>query len=196
MKENNLKNIKTMGYGIIKYEDLPDFKYEDKKLDLSGIHWAEMRKFSDIAKNHCGPTFITNLAIYFESKGYTGLLIDGDVRKTFEHVHKMTGNGPVVMTARTAKKYFAQRGYKLKYSIVDSFEEIKEAIDQGKPLSLLVMEHLFSWHWVMGVGYLDSDKYDFVRIINAWEDTPERFYLVNQGAVFMSARKYEILGKI
>lgn len=195
MNDKNIKSIRKMSYGIIREEDLPNFKYDDKKLEMAGIHWAEMDKFSDIAKNHCGPTFITNLAIYFESQGYKGLLIDNDVRKTFEHIHKMTGNGPVVMTAGTAKRYFAQRGYILKSNQVDSFEEIKEAIDHGMPVSLLIVESLFSWHWVMGVGYLDSDEYDFVRIINAWEDTNERFYLVNKSSLFFASRKYQIIGK-
>lgn len=196
MKNEYIKNTRKMSYGIIREEDLPDFEYIDKKLDLKGVHWAEMDKFRDIAKNHCGPTFITNLAIYFDSQGYEGLLIDNDVRKTFEHIHKMTGNGPVVITAWAAKRYFAQRGYRLKSNQVDSFKEITEAIDQGMPLSLLIMENLLNWHWVMGVGYLDSDHYDFVRIIDAWEDTDQRFYLVNQSSLFIAARKYQIVGRI
>lgn len=193
MKDKFSQFLRKKSYGIIDKDELPDFKYNDVKLDTTGIHWAVMDEFSDIAKNHCGPTFITNLAIYFQSKGYKNLLIDGDIKKTFEHIHKMTGNGPVITTARTAQKYFAQRGYKLSYRNVGSFEEIKKAINGQMPLSLLIMQSLFEWHWVMGIGYLDSKDYDFVRIINAWDDTDDRFYLINKGAVFISAKEYQII---
>ena len=196
MNNDYINTLRKKNYGIVSKKELPDFKYEDKKLDTKDIHWAIMDDFSDLAKNHCAPTFITNLAIYFQAKGYENLLIDNDIKKTFTHIHKMTGNGPVITTARTAKKYFFQRGYRLKYETVKSFSEIKKAIDDNMPISLLIMKSIFSWHWVMGIGYLDSKDYDFVRIINAWDDTDERYYLINEGALFISAKKYQIVGEI
>lgn len=196
MKKDYIKNLRKKSYGIISKSELPNFKYTDKKLDTKGKHWAVMDEFRGFAKNHCGPTFITNLAVYFHSNGYENLLIENDIKKTFTHIHKMTGNGPVITTARTAKKYFFERGYKLNYSSVKSFEEIKKAIDDHMPISLLIMDSIFAWHWVMGIGYLDSKDYDFVRIINAWDDTDERFYLINEGALFISAKKYQIIGEV
>jgi len=193
---NDIKlDLKTSSYGFIKADDLPSLDYQSNKLKYGKITWAQMHSFNDIAKNHCGATLITNLCIFFESQGYQGLLIDGSIRKTFEHIHSIIGNGPIITTARTAKRYFAKKGYELSYKMIYNFGQIKDAIDDNMPVSMLLAEKIFEWHWVLAVGYLKSDKLEFVRIINAWEDTDQRFYLINHKSNFFSAVKYSIKRK-
>lgn len=193
---NNKKlDLKTSSYGFIKASDVPDLDYKSNKLKYDKITWAEMSSFNDIAKNHCGATLITNLCIFYDSQGYEGLLIDGSIRKTFEHIHGIIGNGPVIATARTAKRYFSKKGYDLIYKSIYNFNQIKDAIDKNMPVAMLLAEKIFEWHWVLGVGYLKSDKVEFVRIINAWEDTDQRFYLINHKSNFFSAVRYDIKRK-
>lgn len=191
--KRKIENLKTMKYGIIKKDDLSiDFTGE-MKIEYDNINWAEMKNFDSFAKNHCAATFITNLCIFFENQGNDGLLIDNDIEKTFRHIHSKIGNGPIVTVTSKAKKYFKSKGYDLRYRSVVNSKEIKDAIINNHPLGILLAEAVFSWHWVLGVGYLEIDNLEFLRIINAWEDTDDRYYLLNNKALFFSAKEYFLI---
>lgn len=185
-------NQNTMAYGIIKGQDIDFNNLRQKNIDYKIDKWAQMRDYNDFAKNHCGATFIVNLAIFFESQGYKNLLINDSIDQTFKFVHEKIGNGPIVFVAPKARWYFSTRGYKLKYRFIDSFKLAKEAIDRGKPLGILLAQSPISWHWVLGLGYLENKKLQFFRVINAWENTDNRYYLVNNKARFFSAKEYYI----
>ena len=192
MKKNNI-DFKTSSYGFIDGSQLPcDDYYMNQRLDYKDIEWAVMYKFNDIANNHCAATLITNLCIYFQKQGYSGLLIDNSIRKTFEYIHQVVGNGPVFTTAKAAKRYFAKCGYLLNYRMIYNYESIKEAIDLGMPIGILLAEKPFEWHWVLGVGYLESSDKKFIWIINAWQNSDDSLYMLNHGSKFISAVKYSV----
>ncbi|NLW52331.1 MAG: hypothetical protein GXY87_03075 [Tissierellia bacterium] len=190
--KNKLKNLKTMKYGIIKGEDLDLDLTGEMKINYSNINWAQMKNYNSFAKNHCGATFITNLCIFFENQGFDGLLIDNDVDKTFKYIHSKIGNGPIVTVASKAKRYFKSRGYDLGYKSVINSKEIKSSIEKNHPLGILLAQSPIEWHWVLGVGYVEFDGLEFFRIINAWEDTDDRWYVLNNKAVYFSAKEYYI----
>lgn len=184
------KDIKTMNYGIIRQGDLPGLDFEENIIDYKGLNFAEMKNFNSFAKNHCGATFVTNLAAFFEHKGYDGLLVNGSLEETFKLVHSKIGNGPIMFVAPKARAYFKSRGYDLKYRSLWGFKEAKDAIKRGNPLAILLAENPISWHWVMGLGTLETGKSQLFRVMNAWENTGDRYYLVNNRALFFSAKEY------
>lgn len=187
------RDLKTMNYGIIQDRLLPDISYRQEKINYDGIDFAEMRYFNSFPKNHCACTFITNLIAFFEHQGYKGLLVDNSLEKTFEIVHKKVGNGPIMLLAPKARAYFKSKGYDLRYRSLWGFEEAKSAIKRGNPVSILLAENPISWHWVMGIGTLEAQDLQIFRLINGWENTPNRYYLVNNKALFFSATEYYIV---
>lgn len=189
--EKNIKQAKRP-YQIIKREDLPKESFKEVRLPYPKMDWAVMHHFNDIAKNHCGPTFITNLALYFHSQGYVKLLIEGSKEKSFQHLHDQMGNGPIFFTAKKARRYFQSRGYNLNFKNVDKISDLKTSIDQSRPLSLLIYNSLFEWHWVLCVGYLSNENTTYARIINAWDNSDERFYPLNKKSRWFSATAFWI----
>lgn len=199
IKEKMLSGITAYSdgdYGFIDWDDMPSGKYEwDIVPNAISTDWATTSEFSSIAKNHCGATAVTNLALYFANCGYSKLKKDS-VYDTFVAVHGIVGNGPVLTIAESAKKYFSMCGYKLSYGSAPTFDGIKGAIRDGKPCGILLANAILDWHWVICVGYRDYTPEGagggYMRIVDGWNDTTLRFYLCSSGSEWISSTSYEI----
>lgn len=181
------------GYGFIEWDDMPSGSYTSSIIkNAISTDWAITKEFSDIAQNHCGATAVTNFALYFANCGYSNLKINS-VYDTFVAVHGIVGNGPVMTIADKAKTYFSNRGYTLNTSSVKLFSGIKTAVKNHRPCGILLANGIVDWHWVICVGYRCYDSGDnYMRIVNGWEDTTERFYLIHSGSMWWSATEYWI----
>jgi hypothetical protein len=148
-------------------------------------------EYSDIASNHCGATAVTNLALYFVERGESDLLYNGDKDDTFEAVHDIVGNGPVMTIAGSASEYFDDQGVSLNYSSVGTTSSYKTAIDNNRPVGLLLAEGIVSWHWILGVGYRNYTSGSmYFRIVDGWYDNMDSYYLPHSGSLWMSATQY------
>lgn len=81
--------------------------------------------------------------------------------------------------------HFAQRGS-------SNFTGIKTAIGKDRPCGILLADGLISWHWIMSVGYREysnSSGY-YMRIMDGWYDTVDRYYKLNTGSTWISATEY------
>lgn len=178
-------------FGFININNMPGGSYKYSDLPFEGIDWATTGPYSDIARDHCGAVFVTNLAIYFANRGFDNLLIDNDRYKTFREIHKIIGNGPVAVVACKARKYFSSRGYSLKYRKVCSFNGIQASILNNRPLGILLTNNIASWHWVMAIGWRRYDSEGkYLRIVDGWNNTSDRFYKINSNSILWSATEY------
>ena len=178
-------------YGFIDLGDMPSGKYtSDTILYATSTDWAIMDEFNSIADNHCGATAVTNIALYYAKRGYSKLKINSRL-DTFKAVHKIVGNGPVMTIAGSAKEYFSDRGYTLKYSSVGDFSGIKSATTSDRPCGILLADGLFSWHWILSVGWREyTNGGNYLRIMDGWYDTVDRYYKINSGSLWISATEY------
>ena len=182
------------GYGFYDWGQMPSGNYESRTISgASSTDWITTGEVSDLAKNHCGATSVTNIALYFNNRGYSKLKINGDKCETFKKVHAIVGNGPVMTIAGDTKTYFSNRGYELKYSSVNSFDGIKNSVRNDRITGILLANGIVDWHWVLGVGYREYSSGDkFIRIVNGWNNTIDRFYKPGSGSLWISATEYWI----
>lgn len=183
-------------YGFIDWEDMPSGTYDwDIIPNAVSTDWATTSEFTSIAKDHCGATAVTNLALYFANCGYSDLKKDS-VYDTFVAVHDIVGNGPVMTIAGSAKKYFSRCGYNLSYRSVGNFDSVKGEIGKGRPCGILLANAILDWHWVICVGYRDYTPTEtgegYMRIVDGWNDTTERFYLCSSGSEWISSTSYNV----
>lgn len=177
-------------YGFIDWNQMPSGSYYSDDIPYGGIDWITTSEVSDIAKNHCGATAVTNLSLYFANRGYTKLKRATN-RDTFIAVHDVVGNGPKMTIADDAKEYFSDCGYTLYYHTSKNFDNIKAATSKDRPCGILLVDGIVSWHWILSVGYRDYTSGDhYVRIVDGWNDTADRFYKLNNGSLWISATQY------
>lgn len=182
-------------YNFIEKENMPKDNYISNTITrVKSVDWITTGYTYDLADNHCGATAVVNLALYFDKLGYNKLKINNSKMDTFKSVYKIVGDGPVLTIYRGARKYFRERGYKLCKSKIDSFNEIKNAIDNNYIVGILLSNGILDWHWVLAIGYREYENGDiYMRIINGWDNTADIFYKINSGAFWFSATKYYIL---
>lgn len=180
-------------YGFIEHLDLSKENFKEGELSsLSGIRWAKTGDFNKFAKNHCAAVLVTNLALYYEKIGYVRL-IENNLQNTFKSIHKQVGNGPKLFIAKDAKIYFHQRGYKLRTNTFRSFNAIKKSTGQNHPLGLLLTAGLFEWHWVMVVGWLETDSgLKYLKIVSGWDSKNIWYYKLGSGSHLWAATTYSI----
>lgn len=190
--ESEISMCSDGDYGFIDWGDMPSGTYSYDIINkAASTDWATTGEFDSIAKNHCGATAVTNLALYYANRGYSDLKINSSVYDTFVAVHKIVGNGPVMTIAGQTKEYFSDRGYTLKYSSANTFSEIKMAIKSDHPCGILLANGIVDWHWIICVGYRAYDSgNNYMRIVDGWHDTTLKFYLCNSGSAWVSATQY------
>ncbi len=182
---------KKKAYGFMDEKDLPKGPFKGQ--DLVNCDWDITSNHNDIAKNHCGAVLVNNLAIYFENIGYRDLMVNKNKRETFVEIHKIVGNGPVLYLDKKIKLFFSIRGYKIKSERISSFEQIQKAISNKEPLSLLLMSNPLDWHWVMVVGCRKySSGQEYLRILDGWNNTYNKFYKLNHGSYCILKTGYKI----
>lgn len=181
-------------YGFYDKSAMPKGDYKDVIIDSAdSMDWLTTYEVSDMAKNHCGAVAATNISLYYDKRGYEGLKILNSKLETFKSLHSIIGNGPVMSLSKGLRKYFASRGYRLSYGNLGSLKEIKQAVDKGRIVGALLAKNLFNWHWVLIVGYREySDGTTFVRLINGWDKTIDKFYSLHSGSIWISANEYWI----
>ena len=185
--------MKNNQYNFLKLSDLPKGNVIKDELSYPrDIIWAKTSQFNDLAKNHCGAIFVTNLALYYTKMGYDHLRIN-NTEDTFNAVHSIVGNGPKMFLAKRSKLYFSQRGYTLKYSTLRSRESIKKSIAENKPVAFLLGAGIFEWHWVMAVGWVEYDSGEFyIKIVTGWDSKVLKYYKLGSGSCWLSATSYTI----
>jgi hypothetical protein len=153
--------------------------------------WAITSSYSSYAKNHCGATAATNIALYLANSSPSLLINNKD--ETFKAVHGVVGNGPLMTIANGLKKYAKNQEVTLKYSGASGKSGVTKAIDDEKPVGMLLSNGLLSWHWVVVVGYVKYSNDDiYYRIVNGWDDTSEKYYKPGKGSRVMATTKYWI----
>lgn len=188
-------------YGFIDSGDMPDGAYAFGGLSCEGIRWAVTSDFSGLATNHCGAVAVTNLALYFAGSGCRNLaggdLCGGekgrDRSSLFCAVHKIVGNGPKITIAGGAKRYFADKGYRLCTKKVKNFAALKAAVNQGHPCAVLLMADWMEWHWALAVGWREyAAGGQYIRLMDGWNRDTDCFYRPGKGARWIAATEYWI----
>lgn len=183
-------------YGLMREADLTEPIIDLEDLHLGQNTWAFADAYQDEAKDHCGALLITNLALFFSRQGHSNLLVNDHVDGTFHEVHGLVGDGPVPMTAGKARKYFSDRGYHLKTRPVMTFRRLRRAIDQGRPVGILLMESWNRWHWVLAVGYRKTaEGGKFIHVVDGWHARGTQYYQVHKGSFWWSATEYDLSEK-
>ena len=184
-------------YNFINWNNMPSGRYQFNNLanigiSSSNITWAIMSDYNNIANNHCGAVCVTNMAQYFKSEGYS--CTESSLLNTFVKVHSYVGNGPVMDITSGASSYFSYKGYTLSSSGVSTFALLKSAISSDKPVGMLLLDSPSSWHWVLAVGYREylSDSSQYARIVDGWNNTCNKFYKINDGALWFFGKSYRI----
>ncbi len=192
MMKNNITTRGDGDYGFIDWGSMPSGSYSSKTItNASSTSWITTSDTSHLADNHCGATASTNIALYYANRGYSNLKINNSKIDTFKAVHKIIGNGPVMMIAGGTKQYFQDRGYSLSSSSVSDFSGIKSAADNNQIQGILLADGIVSWHWILAVGYRQYNSGgNYMRIVNGWDNTIDVFYKINSGSAWISATKY------
>lgn len=189
------KSILDPEYGFLNPGEMPTASFTHDLIQKAGsIDWAVMRDYSDFAEDHCAATTITNVALYYAENGYDDLLIDGSKDRTFEEVYEIFGKGPILSLTANAQLFFSNLGYDLKHESVNNAIDIREVTEENHPFCLMVGGLTIEWHWIVGVGwrqYTESKDF-YVRLVNNWDDTINKFYKINSGAQWLTADVYWI----
>jgi len=189
-KDNRVSLMSVGGYGFIDLANMSSESYVSDSIPFDGTDWAITGDYS-YAENHCGATCVTNLALYYAQRGYSNLKQNSSKHDTFKAVYDIVGPGPVMTIAGNAKKYFKNQGYTLDYSSVGNFSGIKSAISNDRPLGILLCNGIIDWHWILCVGYREySNGGNYMRIVNGWNNTANKFYKINSGSLWISATEY------
>jgi len=151
-------------------EELPNGLSLSGNLPDLDLEWATTYEFKGRAKDHCGTICAVNLALWLlrQYKPHKEMLF-----RLFYHYIK---KGPTLST-RGLKKAFKTIGFPLQRQRIKSYEQLKIAINQGKPVCILLSTQGFHWHWVMAVGWREFPNGErYLRIVDNWRPTSERYY--------------------
>lgn len=180
-------------YGFVRQDQLPAGAFVGNC--LSGIErkWAVTGDFMDLARNHCGATVVTNLALYFADHGCPRLR-QGDDRATFQAVHRFAGDGPISFLAPRAVRYFRSCGVSLKTTPVWNRFAYQREIALGHPCIFLLVNAPYSGHFVIGVGWRQyADGSFWIQIQDSWHRDAHRWFHLLHGAVPMSLFSCQIM---
>lgn len=178
--------------------DMPGGAHTDFCIPFENTLWLATKDLKDKnARNLCGAAAAANLAAYFINCGYSALKA-GSIEQTYREVHSIVGNGPKMTIARGAVKYFAKCGHDLHFKTDRSISKksrinfVKNAVSLGRPCGILLADKLFSWHWVLAVGYREYTDGVYLRIVDGWSNNASRFYKPGYGSVWISTTEYWI----
>lgn len=185
-------------YGFLSLSQLPHDTYTPGTIPYCNLEWMTTSDFAgkkdnngNLIKDHCGSVAVSNLALYFGTRGYTNLLKSNNF-ETFKAVHSYVGNGPVLSITDKAKKYFKDCGYTLNSAPNDSLSSVITAIDNGRPCGFLLENSLFNWHWILVVGYRigNTSGKTYCTIVDGWNKKANRYYRLNEGSSWISSSEY------
>ena len=117
------------------------------------------------------------------------------MKKKVIAVHGVVGNGPVYNFDNPIIAYAYNQNVSLQCSAVSSFTDIKSSINNNTPCTMLLMNSLLNWHWMLAIGwrtYPSDGSLQYVRVVDGWYDTTNRYYKWNDSATFYSGRKHTL----
>lgn len=173
-----MRFVTIRSYGFQEEENLPS-PLTGADLPLPSLSWLTTGEFSQDAKNHCASIMVSNLLLLL-----TAQRRESPSEKThseiFSIVYPYVGNGPVMFTAE--KVHRAGREFHIEVESESlsvgekGFSAYCRAIDQGKPVAVLLQAGLADWHWVLGVGYRRDRKGEaYLHVITGWRDSLKEY---------------------
>ncbi len=158
------------------YLNQPPSKLTEYSLPDLDNSWLCCGDFSDVAKNHCHAVCVCNL-IHF---------LFPECVISFEEVHNIIGNGPV-FTLRKLKKLCRHSSLSIRCNKLYTEEDVKTSLSSGEPCIILVANHLCDWHWILAVGFAESDEETLLRIVDGWHTDCDRWYPVRKNHGWLAA---------
>ncbi len=157
---------------------LPQLPAKQREVALPGrkAPWLCCGDFAETAKNHCHAVCVANLLRY----------LFPERKISFGEVHDIIGNGPI-FTLRKLKKLCRCRQLPLITKKLRSADELQAALSCGEPCMILVANHLCDWHWILAMGFAESDGELFLRIVDGWHADCEHWYPVKKNSGWLSA---------
>lgn len=186
-------NADRKNYGIYDWVVRP----EDRVVLLSPrlMNWASMEDFSDVAKNHCGATMLTNYLLLLEESN-TSDSVRTNIRHTsesalrralFQSVHTYVPDGPIFRMSTRANRYFKKEEISARLLPIRA-GELRSRLDEGHPCALLIARSLFHWHWVLVVGYVEKpDGTCAFAVVDEWHHQDVRLYEAGKGSRVLAA---------
>lgn len=192
------KPIKIEENTTIEQQENNNSSMKPRTLLASNINRKKLANVPDyVWYRGCTPTATTNILGYWYLKGYENIMPSIYPWDTIETVAKYYGtvvdfSKPDYGSTYTSKiapgltKYFNDRGYKAEIKLHDgnSFQDIKNEIDQGRPMIINTSKHpTYEDHSVTGVGYEDfyspefNENFRSLIIHDTWDTTPEDMYI-------------------
>ena len=189
-------------YGFIRAQDIGAFddlgNRNFREVKISGTHFPirSTANFAQLAKNHCGATQTFNLSeLYMTRHPQNHELAELKKLNDLEHfklIHAYVPNGPVVFLARRIKRFFHDIGLDFKYRKI-SKTNIKQSLDNDKPVALLLADGLANWHWVLAIGYrIYPDGTLYLQLIDNHKNSTDSYYRINKGSWLAHACEYEL----
>ena len=184
-----------VSYDFIDKEDLPAGVCHSSTLPTSGIKWAVMEDYEDIAHDHCAATSATNVIVYFDHIGYD-ILENNNIDDTFETLHASVGNGPVFDFTGDLVDYCSNHGYTLGYNNYLRYSEIQDAISNDHICALLIDATILAMHWVLCIGWREYEpQYGgdlYFQIITNWKDNLNKYYMSSIDSYYLDGMEYWI----
>ncbi len=173
---------------------MPDSGYIYNSLpNLDKIEWLTTGETSHLADNHCGAVTTTNMIIYYLNSSEAQKVTKLKAFDIFTRAHRFVGNGPVPRLSGKVRKIFHRYYKPVVGKRIRKTYDIKQAIDEGKNITLLLMANLLDWHWVLCVGYREYFNGEFyLEIVDAWHNSGKRFYKLKSQAFLVSAVAYDL----
>lgn len=146
------------------------------------LKFSSMNSLSQngLYKNHCGPTALTNIMVYYDWRGKENMLVNNSRQDTFERLRvlcKHDGKNTISLSnVRTAlTTYLNERGYTVSLSDFNNvYRGYKNAIDNDKlVLTLLNVTQAdnYKWgHFVLTLGY-EEFRQEYKMKVLWWYET-------------------------
>ena len=186
MKHIPLKGSGTYGF-IYSYKrentdtaDLRAVRSLSSPLRLPALpeRFAVTGDFDDLARNHCCATMVTNLLLLKNASSDSAVSFP-ELRELFIRVHRKIGNGPILYLPRRGRNAFTLNNRSFTYRKLqpgrncdrsDSLfaSDIRQAINTGHPLALMLADSLSQMHWVTVVGCFDHGEEFYLELQDSW----------------------------
>ncbi len=182
-----IRHCKLGSGAFLTAEQLPNGLSFSGNLPDLNLNWATTYEFKGRAKDHCGTICAINLALWILRQ------YDSNKELLFRLFYRQIKNGPTLSTSGL-RRGFKLMGFPLKRKKIYNYEQLKTAITEGKPVCILLSTHGFHWHWVMAVGWREFPNGErYLRIVDNWRPTAERYYKLPEKAEWISAYKFSVI---
>lgn len=167
-------------------EQLPNgLSYAGHLPDID-LAWATTYDFKGRAKDHCGTICAMNLALWLLRQHQPSAEL------LFRFFYRQIKNGPT-LSSFGLRRGFRLMGFPLKRQKIHSYEQLKAAIAEEKPVVILLSTQGLHWHWVMAVGWREFPNGErYLRIVDNWRPTSERYYKLPRQAEWLSAEAFTV----